>query len=260
MIVVILTNFSAVSQEKVTLNHDFYHIWLWSDFYKALMSNKTPCELYPLPSHTMQLYFNKDKDEVLYGTFHEGITKKFRVINKDTIEVIDAENKSKRLIIYLSKIMGQSNLVIKDEGKTFIYSALDDKYNFQNDDKNNFRNGVDCFINDKFFTGTYISETDSAQKIIFTSDGRIKGINDFNEYWLPIESVPLPREFDIISLEEIDTTHGMKVINSILLNWGKTNNKIILHNISNSSDDPNDIERYLGSKILDHFLTLKKVE
>lgn len=247
---------SSVSpaQELIKPNPEFYHTWLWADFYSGLMNDKTPCQLYPLPNHTMQLYFNKNENEVLYGTFHEGITKKFRVLSKDTIEVIDAENKSKRLIICLSKIKEQSNLVIQNEGKTFIYSALDDKYNF--------RHGVDYFINDKYFTGNYISEDDSTQKITFTSDGRVMGINNFNEYTLPIEGVPLPREYDIALLFEINKATGRRDKNlTIMMHWKKSKDKITLYNVSSNATSEYDFHgKFIGAKILDKYLTLRKVD
>lgn len=244
----------SLTQEQIKPNPEFYHTWLWTDFYESLMNNKTPYELYPLPIHTMQLYFDKDENEVFYGTFHEGITKRFRVISNDTIEIIDAENKSKKLIIYLSEIMGQPNLVINDEGKTFFYSALNDKYNF--------RDGVHSFINDKFFTGNYNSEDDSTQKITFTSDGKVMGIDNFNEYTLPIEGVPLPREYDIALFFVVNKTTGRRDQKlTTMMHWEKSNDKITLYNVSsNVTDEYSTDGKFIGAKILDKYLTLKKVD
>jgi len=102
-----------------------------------------------------------------------------------------------------------------------------------------------------FFTGEYYVESDSTKKVLFSSDGNVSGIGDFNNYQIPIKGIPLPTKYDIVLLQKVNK----KVENSILLHWKMTIDEIILYNLSESFDDKGN---YIEPVILDMYLTLKK--
>ncbi|MDP1993844.1 MAG: hypothetical protein Q8K40_01220, partial [Ignavibacteria bacterium] len=177
----------------------------------------------------------------------------FKVINKDTIEVFYPGRDRTEFVLTLERINDKTVLDIKGGDKKYLLASLDDAYHAHS--------GVDYFINDKFFTGNYIAEEDSNIKITFTSNGTIYGLNNFNKYVIPVVGVHIPRDFDCVLFHEIVTEpHSKKVKEHLMMHWKKSEDGIILYNLSKSSHDPNDIERYIGTKILDKYLTLKKVD
>lgn len=242
-----------LSQEEIKPNPEFYHTWLQRDFYEGLMNGKTPNESHSDLDLVTQVYFYENSERILIGSFWEGAHQLFKVINKDTIEVpIPGTNKI-AFVLTLIVINDKTVLVINDGDKTYSFAALDDKYHVES--------GINYFINDKIFTGNYIAVEDSSIKITFTSEGTVFGLNNFNEYRIPVVGVFIPREFDCVLFHEILTEpHSKKVKDHLLLHWEKSNDKIVLYNVSKRADDFDVHGKYIGSKILDKYLTLKKVD
>ncbi|MCK9426198.1 MAG: hypothetical protein M0Q21_09180 [Ignavibacteriaceae bacterium] len=239
-------------QESIKPNPEFYHTWLQRDFYEGLMNGKTPNELHSLLALVTHVYFYENSESILIGSFYEGVHQLFKVINRDTIEVPYPGTNKIEFVLTLTVINDKTVLVIKREDKTYFLASLDDKYHVEN--------GIDYFINDKFFTGNYVAAEDSSLKITFTSDGGVKGLNNFNEYRVPVVGVFVPRDFDCVSLNEIITEPGRrKVKDHLLLYWEKSKDTLILYNVSPSLEDEMDHEKH-DIKIGDKYLTLKKVD
>ena len=241
-----------LAQEQIKPNPEFYHTWLQYDLYVHLMSGKTPNE-FPSPfNFVAQVYFPENSDRVLIGSFNEGAHYQFKVINKDTIEVFYPSRDRTEFVLNLEKINDKTILDIKSGNKKYLLASLDDAYHAHS--------GVDYFVNDKFFTGNYIAEEDSNIKITFTSDGRLMGIENFNEYYIHVGRNFFPKDFDSVLLSEIVTNEkSKKVKDHLLLHWKKLEDKLILYNVSPSPEDMIDHGKY-DRKVLDKYLTLKKVD
>ena len=239
-------------QESIKPNPEFYHTWLQYDLYVHLMSGKTPNEFHSPFNFVAQVYFPENSDTVLIGSFNEGAHYHFKVINKDTIEVFYPGRDRIEYILTIEKINDKSILDIKSGDKKYLLASLDDEYHAHS--------GVDYFVNDKFFTGNYIAEEDSNIKITFTSDGRVLGLNNSNEYYIHVGRNFFPKDFDSVLLSEIVTKErGKKVRDHLLFHWKKLGDKLILYNVSPSPEDMIDHGKY-DMKILDKYLTLKKVD
>lgn len=242
-----------LSQEQIKLNPEFYHTWLQYDLYEHLMSGKTPHEFGEDFQLVSQVYFPNNGGRILIGSFYEGVDYKFKILTKDKIEVFYPGKSKTVYVLSLVKINDKTVLKIEGEDKKYLLASLDDKYHAHS--------GMDYFINDKFFTGNYVAEEDSSLKITFTSDGRITGLNNFNEYRVPVAGVLIPRDFDCVFLYEIITESGSKKVKDyIMFHWKKSDNGITFYNLSKSSNDPQNIGRYYDTKILDKYLTLRKVD
>jgi len=137
----------------------------------------------------------------------------------------------------------KTQLVVENGEKMLHYNALEKKYYLPN--------GVQNLLRDMFFYWRVYVESDSTKKVLFSSDGNVSGIGDFNNYQIPIKGIPLPTKYDIVLLQKVNK----KVENSILLHWKMTIDEIILYNLSESFDDKGN---YIEPVILDMYLTLKK--
>ena len=253
IICLFVLNSVSPAQEQIKPNPEFYHTWLQRDFYEGLMSGKTPIELHSLFELVTHVYFYENNERILIGSFWEGVHQLFKVINKDTIEVLYPGTNKIEFVLTMTVINDKTVLVIKREDKTYFLASLDAKYHVES--------GIDYFINDKFLAGNYIAVEDSSIKITFTSEGTVFGLNNFNEYRIPVVGVFIPREFDCVLFHEILTKpHSKKVKDHLLLHWEKSNDKIVLYNVSKRTDDFDAHGKYIGSKILDKYLTLKKVD
>jgi len=254
LVILFFLSSASLAQEQLKPNSEFYHTWLQYDLYEHLMSGKTPSEFQSPLNLVAQVYFYENSKRILIGNFYEGVHQQFKVKNKDTIEVTYPGTNKIEFVLTLTAINDKTVLVIKREDKTYFLASLDDKYHVEN--------GIDYFINDKFFTGNYISEDDSTQKITFTSDGKVIGIDNFNEYTLPIEGVPLPREYDIVLLFVINKATGRINQNlTTMMHWKKSKDKITLYKVSRNATSECDVDgKFIGAKILGKYLTLKKVD
>lgn len=247
---VALLSFISFSQERIKVNTYFYHTWLQMDFHKGIINGKTPCELNSYIDHFMQVYLCTNSDKVFMGNFNEGVKYSFKIRSTDTLEVINSRNDEGVCILYLSKVENKPVLIIEDRGKKIFFISLEEKYHVPH--------GVEHFINDNFFAGKYFAVEDSA-RIIFTTEGGISGINNFNEYNVIVDRNFLPWHFDTVLLLEIEANGNKKVRNSTLYHWKKFKDKIILYNISKQNDETDINLKYVNSKILNKYLTLEKI-
>jgi len=239
-------------QEQIKPNPEFYHTWLQYDLYEHLMSGKTPNEFHSPFNFVAQVYFPENSDKVLIGSFNEGVHYEFKVINKDTIEVLYPGQDRKEYVLTLQKINHETILVVRSGNIKYLLASLDDEYHAHS--------GVDYFVNDIFFTGNYIVEEDSTIRITFSSDGGVLGINSFNEYYIHVGRNFFPKDFDSVLLHEIITKGNTKKVKEhMLLHWKKSGDKLILYNISPPPENSCGYEIY-DMKILDKYLTLKKVD
>lgn len=238
---------SSLEYAQNNISSEFYHTWLRYEYYIDICSGKTPRESMK-EEPIMQLYFFESKNKVLIGSFSDGMTRDFTIKNIDTILVFNLYNAE--IIDYtisLNHFENETILRVNDGKKTLSLIGLDKKYYR--------RDGVDCFINDKFITGDYISLTDSTLKVSFYTDGGIKGLKNYYRYWIPNILYELPKDFNTI--EFIYKQNGRNF--SEVFHWKKHNDSIIFYNLEKSSDPLVGFE-YRNAKILDKYLELKKIK
>jgi|GEM_PF-2372531 len=241
ILILMVLSASIFSQEEKKINPNFYNTWVESNYYEKIMSCKTPYELNSVGDNIIELYFYESENRILFSSFYGGIKRNFTIENSDTIKTLDLNGK--KSTIYLISDKNKTQLVVENGEKTLHYNALEKKYYLPN--------GVQNLLRDMFFAGEYFVESDWTKKVIFSSDGNISGICDFNKYQIPIKGIPLPREYDIVLLQKVNK----KVENSMLLHWKMTKDEIILYNLSESFDENGN---YIEPVILDKYLVLKR--
>lgn len=239
----------GLSQENKSINPEFYKTWLRYEFYSDIMQGKTPRESMKMQP-VMQLVFSQNKSTVLITSFTEGLNREYKVISPDTIKVYAALNNGK-LDYTISLLRGgnETKLLVDNGKEKMTFRGLDKKYYYGS-------KGVEHFINDKLIAGKYILAEDPASEVTFSFDGKITGLKDFSEYTIPIFGIGLPTDFDTIVLTS--KVNGKR--KSEVFHWERSNNNIILYNISKSSENEMDGSKYSNSKILDKYLELRKIK
>lgn len=247
LLLLILLN-SVIHPQIKEINPDLYSTWLRYEFYKDIESGKTPRESMRM-EFMMQIYFFEESNEVLFGSFNEGVIADYFIINEYSVEVYNKPGiYGNGFIASLIRENDETFLLIDYEKEKILFKKLDKKYYH--------RDGVQYFVNDRFITGKYISSADSTNKIEFYTDGRVEGIKNYFKYDIPLFGFELPLDFNTIimrylqnSQREIDVYH-----------WKRTGDTLILYNLKLASDNPDDPTRYIYSQIADKYLELIKID
>ncbi len=214
-------HFTSLSQDNAILNTEFYRSWLRYEFYQDINSGKSPRESMKM-QQIMQVHFFKGKDSLLIGSFNEGMDLEFSVISPDTVFVYEQFRKDNvEFIIYLHDYDNETRLIVDDGNEKMFFKGLEGRYNR--------RDGVVRFINDRLITGEYFSAEDSSLKVTFFTNGKVAGLKNYGEYWIPTIPWEHPKDFDTIILlyisngiRETDVYHKKKINNHLILyNTGK---------------------------------------
>lgn len=239
------------SQIKIDLNEGFNRMWLLKPYFEKLLNEKRVCEAYSFSDFEIHsIRINKATSTIILSTFNEGVTDSFTITNPNEIYIPKSlwfKHPYSLSLIEKSKENVLAFYEFRELNKDTVYfKSLSNEYN----NKNGFTN----FINDKYFTGTYISE-DAKYRLVFHQDGTLEGFLNYNRF---IVDVFLPRavQIDVVTFQN-DSKNNIrkgsfeKMLNDISFHWEKVGNDIWLYNLSDLTPE---------AEVTSLFTKLKKVD
>lgn len=179
-----------------------------------------------------RIYFN-GKDSILnIGSLIEGNRESYIVKSPNELYVakspffrnpytLSLADKKGKTFLALHEIKGSSN-------DTIFYVSLPKEYDTTN--------GFEYFLNDKSFTGTYLSE-DQKLRLNFSQDGKVEGLEDFNRYIVHSHTLT---NFDIVTFQKKSKDNIIKgafekIVKNKSFHWVKVGSDIWLYNLSDET-------------------------
>jgi hypothetical protein len=228
LIILLLFQFGAVSSfyfaQQSELNDDLSNTWLLDKYYERLTkSDSICCAMNYSDFEIRRIYFN-GKDSILnIGSLIEGNREPFVVKNSNELYVAKSPFFRNPYTLSLVAKKGKAFLALHEikesSSDTIFYVSLPKEYSTFD--------GFEHFINDKSFTGTYISE-DQKLRLNFSQDGKIDGFEDFNQYVVH-HFIHNLNPFDVVSFQR---KRDGRIKKYKSFNWRKVGKDIWLYNLN----------------------------
>lgn len=224
-------------------NSGFSNTWLLDKYYERLTKSDSVCSAMVFSDYEIRrIYFNGMDSILNIGSLIEGTRESFIVKSPNELYVGKSPFYRNPYTLSLVDKKGKTFLAlheIKEPGSdTIFYVSLPRKYGTFD--------GFEHFINDKSFTGTYISE-DRKLRLNFSQDGKLEGFEDFNQYVVH-HFIHNQNPFDIVTVQRKE---GNKIKKYKSFHWKKIGNDILLYNLSDETP---------VAEITTLFAKLKKVD
>ena len=227
----------------------FSNTWLIKPYYEKLVETDSLYHAFNDSFYfTRLIYISPNIDSLIVSSLNEGNLEAFEVKSENELHVAKTQFGNSPYTIFLTTAENKTLLALIEDAKvdTVFYVPLEDKYKVVN--------GFHKFINDKFFTGTYISE-DSKYKITFHANGQLEGFHNYNEYRVDVFFSGFIRHdlvyFHDIQRIDIDELLRQKVVGYKSFNWRKVGKDIWLYNLS---------DKHGFGEVTTLFTKLKKVD
>jgi hypothetical protein len=200
-------------------------VWMLDDYYNGLMQGKMPMSLQPQENQILAVGFNNKSRELHLLSFHDCLRYKYKLLKRNLVAVLDNQGRTK-CTLELKKISGMDRLLLNIQGKEMAFLHLPDNYKTIE--------GVFHFINDHYITGSYILRGNENSRITFSSDGKIKGFREYNEYSISLTKDAVPKDQNILVMKEIKSfgNGGKKIIKLDYFMWEKNDKNIFLYKLS----------------------------
>ncbi len=230
----------AQSTHKSMINANFYGYWLNVDYYNALTNGVTPREAYKYNEPYFEIALLKDNDKVEFTYYFNEISSSYFTV-KDSLIIF--EDKFKNVTNTLTLVNNEMLVLKNNKGITKNFIKYPGKYQRENLSDGSFL--PHFLINDIFFKGDYITLDSLKREVSFTLDGKIKGMCDFDNYYVFANYLLGPRDYNSLRLSNSNIKKSHKYFA-----WEKLNDTLTIFSIIDTFG--------LNYKKGDIFLKLKK--
>lgn len=231
-ILVCVLHSSALTQ-TIEPNRNFNNTWLLKNYYERLAKNESICSAMNYSDFEIRrIYFNEKENVLNISSLIEGNRESFVVKNSNELYIAKSAFFRNPFTLSLVTRGSKTFLVlyeIKGSNKDSIfYVPLPQAYNTSD--------GFECFINDKSFTGTYLSE-DQTLRLTFFQDGKLEGFEDYNKFVVHHHTLT---NFDIVTFQKkvslnINKNTSGKIVKHKSFHWRKIDGNILLYNLSDET-------------------------
>lgn len=221
------------SAQTIEPSIGFNNTWLLDKYYERLTRSDSVCSAMNFSDFEIRRIYFSGKDSVLsIGSLIEGNRESFIVKSPNEIYIAKSPFFRNPYTLSLATKAGKAFLALHEikesNNDTIFYVSLPREYGTFD--------GFEHFVNDKSFTGTYISK-DQKLRLNFSQDGQIEGFEDFNQYVVHHHTLT---SFDIVTFQkkEQQTTNENtfeKIMKHKSFHWKKLGENILLYNLSDET-------------------------
>ncbi len=232
LLLIIILLLGSLYSENNKLDKKFFNMWVFEPYQSGIENGIPPLKNWEKFSfHIYQIFVDKNSNKVVLGSFGEIVELEYEILSIESIKV-------GQFVLTIDK----DYLILKtDDNSIYRYSLLGEPYNKPD--------GINRYLNDKFFTGIYHDLNNENISVQFYTDGKVSGIEGVRRYDIrkyPIESP----KFESVYLSD---SAAIKFI----LHWKKDSDRLLLYKTNLSEFDPSEI---YSAKIQEKFLELIKVQ
>jgi len=221
---------------------EFWNMWwLKSAYYDSLEKGVTPYYASSIYLGITTLYFSKD---TVLGSinFHEGLMAKY-VQKSDSELVVYSASKDERLYFSAKLLSNTQDTFLELSDNIFSKTPWIKERFKKYPQKYWFAPPPAGLINEKFFMGRYIFTDSIVDEVVFTIDGKIKGLLNYTNYIVGSLVRIGPPRFDCIMFQKFDSV-SKKIIynyNNDLYYWRFKKNTLELYPVISDYLNPDSL-------------------
>ncbi|MDP2036728.1 MAG: hypothetical protein Q8L04_05055 [Ignavibacteria bacterium] len=220
-----------------------------TNYYERLIKSDSICIAMNYSDFEIRRIYFSGKDSILnIGSLIEGNRESYIVESPNELYVAKSPFFRNPYTLSLVAKKGKTFVTLHEikesSNDTIFYVSLPKEYSTSH--------GFEHFINDKSFTGTYLSE-DQKLRLNFSQDGKVEGLEDFNRYIVHSHTLT---NFDIVTFQKKSKDNIIKgafekIVENKSFHWRKVGKDIWLYNLS---------DKHGFGEVTTLFTKLKKVD